>query len=115
MTVVAIVVTVLLTVAAGLILVRLVRGPSILDRIIAADALLVTVICGIALEAAYRRDATTLPILVVTAVLGSAASVAVARFVARRDVPSRVPPPAGAGRGAADRHPRGHDALGAGK
>ena len=84
MTVVAVLVTVLLTAGAALALVRLVRGPSVLDRIVATDVLLAIVMVGIAAEAAYSRDATALPILVVLSVLGFIGSVSVARFATRK-------------------------------
>ncbi|MEU5551161.1 monovalent cation/H+ antiporter complex subunit F [Micromonospora sp. NPDC047793] len=85
MTVVAVTVTVLLAVAGGLTLTRIIRGPSILDRAVATDVLLAIIVAGIAAEAAYSRDATALPVLVVLAVLGFVGSVSVARFAARRN------------------------------
>lgn len=83
MTVVGIIASTLLCAAVFLVLVRVVRGPTTLDRIVAVDVLLAVVGCGIAAEAAYTRDATSLPILVVLAVLGFIGSVAVARFSPR--------------------------------
>ncbi|MEU4428923.1 monovalent cation/H+ antiporter complex subunit F [Actinoplanes sp. NPDC024001] len=80
MTVVAVLVTVLLTAGAVLALIRLVRGPSVLDRIVATDVLLAIVIVAIAAEAAWSRDATALPVLVVLSILGFVGSVSVARF-----------------------------------
>ncbi|GIJ31145.1 monovalent cation/H+ antiporter complex subunit F [Verrucosispora sp. WMMD703] len=85
MTAVAVTVTVLLAVAGGLTLTRVIRGPSILDRAVATDVLLAIIVAAIATEAAYSRDATALPVLVVLAVLGFVGSVSVARFAARRD------------------------------
>jgi multicomponent Na+:H+ antiporter subunit F len=83
MIIVAITVTVLLAAAVGLVLARLVRGPTTLDRIVAVDVLLAIVVCTIAAEAAYTRDATSLPILVGLSVLGFIGSVSVARFAPR--------------------------------
>lgn len=83
MTVVGYIVSALLCVAVLLVLVRIVRGPTTLDRIVAVDVLLAVVGCAIAAEAAYTRDATSLPILVVLAILGFIGSVAVARFSPR--------------------------------
>jgi multicomponent Na+:H+ antiporter subunit F len=83
MIVVAALVTGLLFVAVCFALIRLVRGPSILDRIVAVDVLLAIVVCGIAAEAAITRDATSLPILVVLSILGFIGSVSVARFAPR--------------------------------
>ncbi len=42
---------VLLGVAAGLTLVRMARGPSTLDRVVAADVMIAVVIAGLAMEA----------------------------------------------------------------
>jgi multicomponent Na+:H+ antiporter subunit F len=83
MIIVAITVTVLLAAAVGLVLARLVRGPTTLDRIVAVDVLLAIVVCTIAAEAALTRDATSLPILVGLSVLGFIGSVSVARFAPR--------------------------------
>jgi multicomponent Na+:H+ antiporter subunit F len=85
MTVVAVTVTVLLAVAGGLTLVRLLRGPSTLDRAVATDVLLAVMVAGIAAEAAYSRDSTALPVLVVLAILGFIGSVSVARFAVRKN------------------------------
>lgn len=73
----------LLFTAVALALVRIVRGPTTLDRIVAVDLLLAVVVCAIAAEAAYTRDATSLPILVVLSILGFIGSVSVARFSPR--------------------------------
>lgn len=81
-TVLTVCVTVLLSVAALLALARIVRGPSLLDRVVAADVLLSTMVGAVAMEAAINRHATTLPILVALSLLGFVGSVAVVRFVA---------------------------------
>ncbi|GAA1882004.1 monovalent cation/H+ antiporter complex subunit F [Asanoa iriomotensis] len=83
MTAVAVTVTVILAGAALLALVRVVRGPSILDRVVATDVLLAIIVAAIAAEAAFTGDATALPVLVVLSVLGFVSSVSVARFAAR--------------------------------
>lgn len=87
MSVVFVVVTALLSLAAVLAFIRIVRGPSMLDRMIATEVFLATVVGAIGAEAAYSRHATTLPILVVVSTVGFVGSVSVARFVARRDRP----------------------------
>jgi multicomponent Na+:H+ antiporter subunit F len=81
--VVGVTVSALLFAAVSLVLVRIVRGPTTLDRIVAIDVLLAIVVCSIAAEAAYTRDATSLPILVVLSILGFIGSVSVARFAPR--------------------------------
>ncbi|MEV0197196.1 monovalent cation/H+ antiporter complex subunit F [Nonomuraea sp. NPDC050691] len=83
MTIVAVTVTVLLAVAGMLALVRVIRGPSVLDRMVATEVLLAVIIAAIATDSAYSRDATALPVLVVLSILGFTGSVSVARFATR--------------------------------
>ncbi len=73
----------LLALSALLALVRIVRGPSIIDRAVANEVLVSTMVCALGVEAAITRRSTTLPILVSLSLVGFLASVAVARFVAR--------------------------------
>ncbi|GAB7038201.1 MULTISPECIES: monovalent cation/H+ antiporter complex subunit F [Catenuloplanes] len=80
MTVSGVILTVLLCAAAGLTLYRILRGPAVLDRVIATDVLLAVVVAAIAAEAAFSRDATALPVLVVLSILGFVGSVGVARL-----------------------------------
>lgn len=75
----------LLTVAAVLTLVRMARGPSTLDRVVAADVIIAVVIAGLAMEASLNHHRTTLPVMVVLSLLGFAGSLSMARFVADRD------------------------------
>jgi multicomponent Na+:H+ antiporter subunit F len=81
-TVVAVTVTILLSVTALLAMARIVRGPSLLDRVVAADVLLSTMVGAVGAEAAINRHASTLPVLVVLSLLGFLGSVAIVRFVA---------------------------------
>jgi multicomponent Na+:H+ antiporter subunit F len=80
---------VLLTVAAVLTVLRLSRGPSSLDRVVATDVLVAVVIASLALEAIYNDHATTLPVILVLSLLGFTGSVSIARFVADRDKATR--------------------------
>jgi multicomponent Na+:H+ antiporter subunit F len=66
---------------ALLALVRLARGPSLLDRVVATDTLLVIIAAGLAVHAALARDPTVVPVLVVVALLAFVGSVSVARYV----------------------------------
>ncbi|MFV2085118.1 monovalent cation/H+ antiporter complex subunit F [Micromonospora sp. LOL_021] len=84
MTFVAVVVTVLLAVAALLTVGRIIRGPTLLDRVVAAEVLIAIIVGGLAAEAAVNRHATTLPVLVVLSLLGFVGSVSIVRFVAAR-------------------------------
>lgn len=71
---------VVLTLAAVVVLFRITRGPTMLDRAIAFDVLVAVTIGAVALDAALRRDAENLPFLLVATLLGFVGSVAVARF-----------------------------------
>jgi multicomponent Na+:H+ antiporter subunit F len=90
MSLVAIAVSLLLTAGAGLTVLRVIRGPSMLDRIVATDVLLAIVVVALASLAAFTRDATALPILAVLSILGFTGSVSVARF-SRRSSDDRRP------------------------
>jgi multicomponent Na+:H+ antiporter subunit F len=91
MTVVAIVCFALLGVAAVLILARLAIGPSLLDRVVATDALLVTIACGIAVYCAVYRDISLEPVLLVVALLAFVGSVSVARYIGGMLVTAEAP------------------------
>lgn len=80
---------VLLTLAGALTVLRMSRGPSSLDRVVAADVLVAVVIAGLALEAILNDHTTTLPVMLVLSLLGFAGSVSIARFVADRDKAAR--------------------------
>ena len=73
-----------LALAALLVMVRLVRGPSVPDRIVALDVLVQIVVAGIAVAAAVTRDGTYLAVLVAVSLLAFVGTVTVARFVERR-------------------------------
>ena len=85
MTVLVIVVMVVFAIAALLALVRIVVGPSILDRAVAADVLLTEVICILGADMAINHHTRTLPVLLIVAAVGVFGSIAIARFVARKD------------------------------
>ena len=74
----------LLAMAAGLCLVRLLRGSSLPDRIVALDTLLVVVVCGIAVGAVRTGSGEFLDVLVVASLLGFSGTALVARFIERR-------------------------------
>jgi multicomponent Na+:H+ antiporter subunit F len=67
-----------------------------LDRTVALDVFTTTIVGAIALEAAYARRATTIPILVVMSLVAFVGSVTVARFAAvEREEEGRIElPPA---------------------
>jgi multicomponent Na+:H+ antiporter subunit F len=74
---------------ALLALVRLARGPSLLDRVVATDILLVIIAAGLAVHATLNRDPTVVPVLVVVSLLAFVGSVSVARYVGGMLVASR--------------------------
>lgn len=88
MTWVTAVVLALLVASGVMVVVRLARGPSMLDRAVAVDALLAVVVAGLGARAAEARTPYTLPVLLVLAFLGFTGSVAIARFIAVRGTDS---------------------------
>jgi multicomponent Na+:H+ antiporter subunit F len=74
-----------LAVAAVLVLVRMTLGPTMLDRALAFDVLVAMTICAVAVDAALRRTAENLPLVLVATLLGFVGSVAFARFTPGSD------------------------------
>ena len=72
-----------LSLAAAFAIVRMVVGPTLADRVIALDVLLVSLMVAIAVDAANRDDVTRLNLLVVIAIIGFTATVAVTRYIER--------------------------------
>lgn len=75
---------VLLTVAAATFLYRVLRGPSIPDRVVALDGLLSVVVSGIIVAAAGSDSGITLSTVLVVSLVGFVGTVALGRFVERR-------------------------------
>lgn len=80
-----VVILVVFAVAALLAVVRIVIGPSILDRAVACDVLLTEVLCILGAEMVINHHTRSLPVMLIIAAVGVFGSIAVARFVARRD------------------------------
>ncbi len=80
-TVVAVICHALLGGGALLALVRLARGPSLLDRVVATDTMLVIISASLAVHAALERDPTVVPVLVVVSLLAFVGSVSIARYI----------------------------------
>jgi len=80
--VVVVVCSVLLTLGALFAIMRAEKGPSMLDRTVALDIVVTTMIAAIALYAAYFRRADVVPLLVVLSLVGFVGSVTIARFAA---------------------------------
>ncbi len=73
--------------AAILGVAQVVRGPSILDRVIGSDVLLTTLILVLGAEMVVNGHTNTIPIMVVLAGTAAFSTVAVARYVSRQDDP----------------------------
>ncbi len=69
-------------ICAGL---RLLRGPSLADRIVALDVALMSLMGAIAVDAADSGSTTNLDLLVVIAIVGFTATVAASRFIEHQD------------------------------
>ena len=82
---VLIVVQVLLGLAAALALVRAVRGPNLVDRIVALDLVLLLVAGGLAAHAAREGSQLFVGAVIVVALVAFAGTVIVARFIEWRD------------------------------
>lgn len=79
--VVAVIAVVVLGAAAAVTLVRLSKGPTSLDRIIASDLIVGIAVGGLALEVVLSDRLTTLPILLALSLVGFIGAVSMARFV----------------------------------
>ena len=75
---------VFLAIAGGCFLYRLLRGPSIPDRVVALDGVLSVVVSGIIVAAAKANSDITLATVLVVSLVGFVGTVALGRFVERR-------------------------------
>ncbi|MBK0421534.1 sodium:proton antiporter [Leucobacter sp. CSA2] len=73
-----------LSVAALAALVRIVRGPTILDRMVASDVLLTTLMLVVGADMILRHHTDTIPLMTVIAATATLATIVVARFVKRK-------------------------------
>lgn len=71
-------------VAGLLFIIRLLLGPTVIDRIVALDALLVVVMCGVLLYAADNRTTVGIESVLVIALLGFIGTGVLARYVEQR-------------------------------
>jgi multicomponent Na+:H+ antiporter subunit F len=76
---------VMLAAGATAAIIRIVRGPSLLDRMLASDVLLVVIASGLLLRAAVTGDMINLVFVLLVAAVGFLGSVTVARTVAARE------------------------------
>ncbi|WP_226779615.1 monovalent cation/H+ antiporter complex subunit F [Oceaniglobus trochenteri] len=75
---------VLLMVAMVLAFVRLAKGPTLADRVVALDMMTVLIVAFCGVFAIASRDRTFLDVALVVALIGFLATVALARFAERR-------------------------------
>lgn len=76
-------VIIMLFVDVLLTIIKLIRGPSVLNRALASDLLVSSLICAIGAEMVLSRHSWSLPLLVTLAMVSFIGTVAVSRFVAR--------------------------------
>jgi multicomponent Na+:H+ antiporter subunit F len=81
-TVVVVITAAMLAVAAVLALIRLERGPTMLDRTIAVDVVTSVLVAGIATYSAWTQRSDTVPVLLALALVGFVTSVTISRFAA---------------------------------
>lgn len=79
-----------LTVTALAAIVRIVRGPTILDRMVASDVLLTTLMLAVGIDMVVRGHTDTIPLMTVIAATATFATIVVARFVKRRAEQPRI-------------------------
>jgi multicomponent Na+:H+ antiporter subunit F len=75
---------VILTVAAALFTYRLTRGPSLADRILALNGIVLIGMAAIATHAAHTGVGAFLPVLVAIALVGPISNGMIARFIEAR-------------------------------
>ncbi len=75
---------ILLVAGGACFLVRAVVGPSLADRVVAIDALVVTIVAVILVDSIRTRTTWFLGVAVVVALVGFAGTIAAARFIERR-------------------------------
>lgn len=73
--------------AAGAVgaVIRIVRGPTILDRMLASDVLLTILLLVIGAEMVINGHTRTIPVMLVLAGAAAFSTVAVARYVSQQD------------------------------
>ncbi|MFD5224085.1 monovalent cation/H+ antiporter complex subunit F [Microbacterium sp. NPDC058342] len=85
MNVLLVAIMVVFGIAAILCVVRIIRGPSILDRTVASDVLLTEVMCVLGADMALNGHTRNIPVMLIIAAVSVFGSISVARYVARRD------------------------------
>jgi multicomponent Na+:H+ antiporter subunit F len=73
------------TIGALSALYRIVRGPSILDRMIASDVLITTLVLTLGAEMVFNHHTRSIPMMLVLSAIAVFATIAVARYVSKQD------------------------------
>lgn len=74
----------LLAIGGFCFMVRLMRGPTLADRVVALDGLVITIVAAVVLRAARYGDDLFLDVAVVVAFVGFVGTAAAARFIEQR-------------------------------
>jgi multicomponent Na+:H+ antiporter subunit F len=90
---------VIFAISAAAAVVRIIRGPSILDRMLASDVLVTIVLLVIGAEMVINGHTRTIPVMVVLAGGAAFSTVAVARYVSQQDRPTTDASPIAGGPG----------------
>lgn len=75
----------LFAVASVLALIKIITGPTILDRIVASDKLVTTLMLAVGAEMVYNRHTNTIVLMIALAATSFLGTVMVARHVRRRE------------------------------
>lgn len=75
----------LLALAGVLVLGRLLAGPTLHDRLVALDTLVVILVCGIAVRAAHLGEVHDLVLLVLVVLVGVLSSLTAVRLLPEED------------------------------
>lgn len=75
----------LLSAAALLVLVRLLRGPSTLDRIVSVDVFVTLLIAGICVSIGWQQEAQNIALLAAFALLAFIGSISAARLIEKKE------------------------------
>lgn len=77
----------MLALASALCLLRLVRGPTLADRALALDTVLIVGVVGVGVEAARTGSGAYLDVLLIVALVAFVGTSAVARYIEQRGNP----------------------------
>ena len=66
-------------------IIRIILGPTNLDRVVAADVFAATLVCWMGVWMVANKDTTLLPVLIALAMFAIVGTVSVARLLARKE------------------------------